>query len=335
MRGTTGGDELRFYESFMRTLRFGRTGESVSAVALGTWAHGGPRRHGRVDVGWGGRDDAAAEAALERAYGVGITHWDTADAYGDGHAERLIGASWERVPRHAIFLATKVGWLKGPHEHYYHPRQIRSQLERSLENLRTDHIDLYYLHHCDFGPDDVHLEGALEQLRRFREEGKIRFIGLSDWKPAAILRLCPRVDPDVVQPYRNVMDDAYAGSGLDRWVEKHDLGVAFFSPLKHGLLLGEYDRPPRFERGDMRRRIRAFSDSELLRRLRANRQRLERRIDHPRPVLQGLVGALLEDSPTASVLLGQRRPEQVDSAAGLGEALDAETAAWVRRLYRR
>ncbi len=318
----------------MRTIRFGRTGESVSAVALGTWAHGGPRRHSGVAVGWGGHDDEDARAALVRAAEVGITHWDTADAYGDGRSEQLIGSVWGGVDRRSIFLATKVGWLKGPYEHYYHPEQIRAQLERSLANLRTDVIDLYYLHHCDFGPDDVQLDDALEVLQRARSEGKIRYIGLSDWKSAKILRLCPRVDPDVVQPYRNVMDDGYAGSGLDRWVEAHDLGVAFFSPLKHGLLLGKYTEPTHFEDGDMRGRLPAFRDEEILRRLRANRDEVTRRLRHPQPMLQALVGSLLEDSPTASVLLGQRRPGQVESAATLGEPLDAETAAWVRALYK-
>ena len=317
----------------MRTVRFGRTDERVSAVALGTWAHGGPRRQSGIAVGWGGHDDDEAVAALVRAAELGITHWDTADAYGDGRSERLIGAAWESVDRRAIFLATKVGWLKGPYDHYYHPEQVRSQLERSLANLRTDVIDLYYLHHCDFGPDDARLDDALEVLHRAREAGKIRYIGLSDWKAKKILRLCPRVDPDVVQPYRNVMDDGYAGSGLDRWVEEHDLGVAFFSPLKHGLLLGKYDAPPEFEQGDMRGRVPAFRDEELLRRLRSHRDEIVGRVRHPHPVLHALVGALLEDSPTASVLLGQRRPRQVESAATLGDPLDAETAAWVRRLY--
>jgi aryl-alcohol dehydrogenase-like predicted oxidoreductase len=317
----------------MRTIRFGRCGELVSAVALGTWAHGGPRRQGPLDVGWGGHDDAEATAALERAYTAGITHWDTADAYGDGRSERLIGAVWGAVDRQRIFLATKVGWLEGPYEGYYDPRQIRAQLERSLVNLRTDHVDLYYLHHCDFGPDDARLDDAVALLRGFRDAGKIRFIGLSDWSVEKIRRLCPRVDPDVVQPYRNVMDDAYRGSELAAWVEERDLGVAFFSPLKHGLLLGKYDEPPRFEPGDMRRRVAGFGDRATLARLAANRALLEERIDHPQPVLHALVGSLLEDSPSGSVLLGQRRPAQVDSAATLGAPLDTATATWVRRLY--
>ena len=317
----------------MERIRFGRCNQKVSRVALGTWSFGGPQMQGRVPIGWGAQDDRAALEALERAYAGGIMHWDTADGYGGGDSERLIGSVWDRVPRSEIFLATKVGWVKGPHPHFYHPDQMRRQLENSLRSLRTESIDLYYLHHCDFGRDDQHLESALGQVHRFREEGKIRFLGLSDWSSEKILRLCPRLDPDVVQPYRNAFEDGYVTSGLARWVAEKDLGVAFFSPLKHGLLLGKYPQPPDFEPGDMRARVREFRDQALLDRFQSAARQLELRFDHPQPVLHALIGVLLSDSPSASVLLGQRSADQAAAAAQLGEALDAPTAAWVRSLY--
>jgi aryl-alcohol dehydrogenase-like predicted oxidoreductase len=317
----------------MNTIRFGRTGVEVSPIALGTWSFGGPKKAGRRDVGWGGHEDATAIAALARAYELGIRHWDTADAYGDGHAEELIGRVLGEVDREKVFLASKVGWVQGPFPHFYHPDLIRRQLERSLINLRTDHIDLYYLHHCDFGPDDRYLEPALDLFARFREEGKIRFVGLSDWDAAKILRLAPRVDPDVVQPYRNLLDDQYTSSGLAAWVKEHDLGVAFFSPLKHGLLLGKYLQVQEFEPGDMRRGIPGFSDPSELERLARVRADVEQRIEHPEPILHAVIDTLLQDSPTASVLLGQRNVLQVEAASTLGVPPDPETAAWIRSLY--
>src|SRR5512140_2174901 len=248
------------YNSLMRMLRFGRTNVEVPAVSVGTWGHGGPRVARETSVGWSGNDDAAASAALARAFDAGITHWDTADVYGDGHAERLIGAMWNTIPREKIFLATKVGWDPGDYPHFYHPDQLRKQMETSLRNLETDRVDLYYLHHCDFGLDDRFFDDAIALLRRFREEGKIRFIGLSDWSDAKIMRFVERADPDVVQPYRNVVDDTYETSGLRRWVESHDLGVAFFSPIKHGLLLGKYEQPVSFPKGDFRENVEGFGD---------------------------------------------------------------------------
>jgi aryl-alcohol dehydrogenase-like predicted oxidoreductase len=320
----------------MRTIRLGRTNVHVPAISLGTWGHGGPNTSDGVSVGWTGHDDRLAKEALVEAYRRGITHWDTADAYGAGHAEQLIGEVFRGdVPRKDIFLASKFGWVKGPSGHWYDPAFMRSQCEASLRNMGTDVIDLYYFHHCDFGPDDVWFEGALATMQRLREEGKIRFIGLSDWDGSKIMRFIERVDPDVVQPYRNLLDDGYEASGLKAWVDAHDLGVAFFSPLKHGLLLGKYDAPQHFGEGDFRSGVAGFDDAEVIARMkRAAAAVRERFADHAEPVLHALTGALLTGNPTATVLLGQRNKRQVDAAATAGEALSANDAEWVRQVYR-
>jgi aryl-alcohol dehydrogenase-like predicted oxidoreductase len=319
----------------MEQVRLGRIGVEVPRASLGTWGHSGPKTVGRQPVGWSGHDDDQATAALLRAHELGITHWDTADVYGDGLAEKLIGSLWDRVERSDIFLASKVGWEKGPYPQFYHPEQIRGQLERSLTLLQTDCIDLYYLHHCDFGPHDETLDDAIELLQRFRSQGKIRFIGLSDWKSSRVVRYADRVDPDVVQVYRNILDDDYEASGLSRWVEAHDVGVVFFSPLKHGLLLGRYETPQSFEAGDHRNRVPGFRDEAVLAQLRRCRQRVEERFAaHPEPVLHALVDSLLSDAPSACVLVGMRRPGHVEAAAALGSPLAADDVAWVRDLYR-
>jgi len=320
----------------MRTIRLGRTNIHVSAIALGTWGHGGPRvTDTGISVGWSGHDDQQAKDALVAAYRAGITHWDTADAYGDGHAEELIGEIWHEVPRERIFLATKFGYMYGPSNQPYDPRFMREQTERSLRNMRTDVIDLHYFHHCDFGPGDRYLDGALETMHRLREEGKVRFIGLSDWNGTNIMRVIERIDPDVVQPYRNVVDDDYESSGLKSWVDAHDLGAAFFSPLKHGLLLGKYDAPVTFDEGDFRRTVADFGNAEAIARYKRASAEMRRRFaDHAEPVIHAVTGALLTGNPTACVLLGQRNPRQVAAAARVGEALSREDAEWVRGEYR-
>ncbi len=318
----------------MKRVRFGRTAVEVPTISLGTWAHGGPKVVHDRPVGWFGSADEEVRQTLIEAYRAGIDHWDTADVYGGGHAERLIGSVWGEVPREKIFLASKVGWDPGPYGHYYHPEQIRTQLEGSLRSLNTDHLDLYYLHHCDFGPQGEHLDDALDALERFRDEGKFRFLGLSDWSNEKILRYAERVQPDVVQCYRNVVDDTYQASGLKRWVEKNDVGVAFFSPLKHALLLGQFEGPVTFGVGDHRSMIADFRDYGLLARLRACRVEMEARFNgHPQPLLHGLLGALLTDVSSGCVLLGQRRPQHVRTAAQVGEPLSADEARWVMRLY--
>jgi myo-inositol catabolism protein IolS len=322
----------------MRMLRFGRTNVQVPAISLGTWGHGGPNTvEGGVPVGWSGHDDRLAKAALAEAHRQGITHWDTADAYGRGHAEELIGQVFaEGLPRNEIFVASKFGYRMQPGGHWYEPEYMRSQCEASLRNLQTEAIDLYYFHHCDFGPNDEYFDDALATMRQFRDEGKIRFIGISDWDASKIMKFIDRVDPDVVQPYRNVIDDDYEASGLKAWVDAHDAGVAFFSPLKHGLLLGKYDEPQTFPEGDFRSGIPEFGDAQFLARMRYARDEMTRRFGNERePVLNALTGALLAGNPTATVLLGQRNPKQVDAAANAGgTALSDADAAWVKRVYR-
>ena len=318
----------------MHLIRFGRTDVQVPTVSLGTWGIGGPNMSDGVSVGWSGHDDAQASRAIVEAWKNRITHWDTADVYGNGQSERLIGQLWSEIPRKEIFVATKVGWSKGGYDHFYHPRMMQEQLDASLRNLRVDEIDLYYLHHCDFGKKDEHLDDANEQIHRFQEQGKVRFIGLSDWDSSKIMKFASRVDPDVVQPYRNIIDDTWESSGLRKYVEDHDLGVAFFSPIKHGLLLGKYDSPPEFPEGDFRSRIEGFRDVKVIERMKRAKAALESRFrSHEEPVLHGVVGSLLTGNRSATVLLGQRNPRQVRSAAAIGTPLSAEDAAWVRSQY--
>ncbi len=323
----------------MPTVRFGRTGVQVPRISLGTWAYGGENLNvAGAEIGWSGHDDQKARDALVRAHALGITHWDTADVYGDGRSEALIGdiLSAGLVPRDQVFLATKVGWSRGGYPHYYHPDLVRERIDQSLGRLGTDHVDVYYLHHCDFGPEDRWLEPALEVIRAARDAGKIRFIGLSDWSDHAIMRVIERVDPDVVQPYRNVTRDTFMSSGLAGHCRRHDVGVAFFSPIRHGLLLGKYSSPQKFPHGDVRNSDTAFSDQHVLNRLAENARTLRQRFGDrsAEPVLAALLATCLSDCDTGVVLLGQRNVAQVEAAArAAGLRPSDEELAWVRSLY--
>ena len=313
----------------------GRTREKVSRISLGTWSYGGANTVGKNQpIGWAGQEDSDSHTALQKAYSVGINHWDTADVYGDGRSEQIIGTMWDEIPRNDIFIATKVGWDMGPHNHWYHPEHMRVNMERSLKNLKTDCVDLMYLHHCNFGKQEQYFDDAVETIRRFQAEGKTRFIGLSDWSSDKVMNFIERVDPDVIQPYRNVMDDTYASTGLKDYVEANNLGICFFSPIKHGLLTGKYTEPATFETGDFRKTVKDFADQKLIDKMKTNKSKLEERFaNHPQPVMHGLVDALLTDAPTGCVLLGQRNVGQVEAAAQLGEALSNEDGDWVNGLY--
>ena len=319
----------------MKNITFGRTNVKVSPISLGTWSYGSGNVSGGQSVGWADQSDADSRAALIQAWRSGINHWDTADVYGNGRSEKIIGNVWGEVPRNDIFLATKVGWDMGDFDHSYNPKMINEHIDLSLKNLQTDVVDLYYFHHCNFDSDAI-FEDALALFHKFRDDGKVRFIGLSDWDSVKIMKYIDRVNPDVIQPYRNVMDDPYKSSGLKGWVENNKAGIAFFSPIKNGLLTGKYDKPPVFKEGDFRLNVPEFQDKDLLIKLQDNKIKLEEKFaNHPQPILHGLLGALLTDSPTGCVLLGQRDVNQVKAAAELGETLSEKDATWIKRLYER
>jgi len=318
----------------MRKIILGKTGAKVSTISLGTWSYGGANKQGETPVGWEGQKDADSINALLRCHEIGINHWDTADVYGNGRSEKLIGSLWGQVPRNDIFLATKVGWDIGEYGHFYHPVHMRKQMDQSLINLQTDCVDLLYLHHCNFGKQDEYFNDALETVRRFQEEGKTRFVGLSDWDLFKIMKYIDAAQPDVVQPYRNVKDDTYGPSGLKDWIDKHNSGVCFFSPIKHGLLTGKYTEPVAFGDGDFRTNVNDFTKTDVIKKMQENKILLEDRFsDHPYPVMRGIIDALLFDAPTGCVLLGQRNVEQVNIASTLGEKLFKVDTDWVKSLY--
>ena len=134
----------------MEYITLGKTQSSVSKISLGTWAYGGANTSGSQSVGWADQVDLDSKKALLKSYDVGINHWDTADVYGDGRSESIIGSMWDQLSRDEIFLATKVGWDMGEYGHWYHPEKMVENMERSIKNLKTDCVDLMYLHPLQF-----------------------------------------------------------------------------------------------------------------------------------------------------------------------------------------
>jgi len=319
----------------MRKIILGRTKASVSAISLGTWAFGGGNKIGKKSVGWANQSDDNSRSVLIKAWEKEINHWDTADVYGEGRSEKIIGSVWETIPRKSIFLATKVGWDMGPFAHWYNPKYMKLKIEKSLTNLNTNYIDLLYLHHCNFGKKDEYFDDALDVLKTFQSQGKIRFIGLSDWSNERIAKYLDACDPDVIQPYRNIMDNTYESSGLKSIINKNNLGVCFFSPLKHGLLTGKYKSPTTFKDGDHRSGIKDFQNNEVIKKTLLICKKLEKKFYyHENPIMHGIVNALFFDSPTGCALLGQRNIDQVKIASSLGEILSHEDTRWVKSLYK-
>ena len=244
----------------------GKTDLKVSEISLGCWTLGGPNWNQGRPIGWAEVDENEAIEAVNYAVEHGVNHFDNADVYGNGKAERLLAKALGNKNKDVI-IATKVGWFQGTAEHYYEPMHIRHQCEQSLKNLNRDYIDLYYFHHPYFGENDYYLDDAVETVYRLKEEGKIRYIGQSAYSDEDFERVVPVVNPDVLQSSANILNDHYVAEGtpVRKLMEERKLSFVAFSPLGQGLLLDKFskDNPPKFAEGDNRRNSKKFTKEYL------------------------------------------------------------------------
>jgi aryl-alcohol dehydrogenase-like predicted oxidoreductase len=230
---------------------FGRSGLRVSAIGFGAWAIGGPADAGGKPIGWGASDDATALRALERAREVGISFFDTADVYGYGHSEELIGQAFGNRPD--VVIASKVGQVQRPSglEADYSEAHVIAGCEASLRRLRRETIDLYQLHTVRV----PHLEAGecVAALERLREQGKIRAWGVSlrTFDPAPEAEwLMQRGLGQGFQLVLNVINRR-ALPLLKRMAEG-GYGVIARMPLQFGVLGGRWRRDQRFPPDDHR-----------------------------------------------------------------------------------
>ncbi|ACT00154.1 aldo/keto reductase [Paenibacillus sp. JDR-2] len=314
----------------------GRSGLKVSEISLGCWAIGGPSWRDGEPVGWSGNDDNESLAGLRRAHELGINHLDTADVYGDGHSERVIGQFLKDVPRDSVIVASKVGWFRGTAPNAMQPVHIRHQLEQTLANLGTDHIDLYYFHNTNFGPGDRYLEEAADTMRELQKEGKVRVIGQSAYGYADFMRVCPVTRPDVLQFHYNAFGNEFdrESTNLFRWAEEQNLGMVLFGPLAQGLLLDKFDpeHPPKFGEGDIRSTNQSYSKERLLE-IRRQLQPLKEHFgDNTQDLVRAAIQYALAQSPNACVIPGFKNIRQVESnAKAAGEPLTTQEVELIQQ----
>jgi len=311
------------------------TDVKISTVSLGCWTLGGLQYNEGRMIGWREVDEKDATRAVHAAVDAGVNHFDNADVYGYGRAERLLTLALRGV-RRKVVVATKIGYFRGTAEHAYMPHHIRTQCEHSLINLKRDCLDIYYLHNTDFGPKDRYLDGAVETLHRLREEGKIRLIGLSGG-PEGLLRTLRRVKPDLIQSRASMMDRRILeDSPAVRLIKRMKLQVVCFSPLEQGILLGKYSakKPPQFEDGDVRKQREAFT-AKGLRKVEARIDKLKTRFGSSTDEMAAAaVSFLLDYDHVLCAIPGFRNAEQVKCNTACGGApMGAEDAEFVRRLF--
>jgi len=299
----------------------GRTGLRVSEIGFGAWGIGG---------GWGVRDDEAAVASLRRAFNLGVTFFDTAYAYGDGHSERLIGRALGSK-RDRIVIAGKVPpktfkWpvVAGqPVRDTFPADWVIQCTERTLLNLGTDHLDLQQLHAWT----DEYNEQLdwYEAMVKLRDQGKVRFFGVSanDWDPYGTVRLAESGRIDVIQVIYNIFEQRPA-ERLFPAALKHNVGMIARVPFEEGLLTGSFNEKTEFDPNDWRGK---WLTRERLAEVARRVEKLKAYLADDRPTLAALALKFILAHPAVSTVIpGMRHPKhaEANSAASDGKPLPAD-----------
>jgi aryl-alcohol dehydrogenase-like predicted oxidoreductase len=293
----------------MRQVRLGQTELHVSAIAFGTWAFGGD---------WGAADVQESTATIQRALELGITLFDTAQGYGFGAAERLLGEALRgRARREEVVIATK-GGLRMEGDTLLRDASaswLRAGVESSLRNLGTDYIDLYQVHWPDPGTPAEETAEALEALVR---EGKIRHAGVSNYSVEEMEEFSEFGRLETLQPpyhmFRREIEDEVLP-----YTAKHNIGVLVYGPLAHGLLSGRMTPATTFAADDWRSKSPDFTGDTFGRNLRVV-QRLQAFARERGTDLPALAVAWTLAHPAIDVaIVGAHRPSQLEGTAGAAD----------------
>ena len=220
----------------MRYKPFGGTGWKMSVISAGTWTLGG---QAFTDV-----DNEEGVNALRALIQNGVNHVDTAAAYSNGESERLVGKAIKGL-RNQIYLTTKTGL--GAAGRDSSPENVRLQLESSLRNLGTDYIDHYVIHWPD---PNTPFEKTMEVLLQFKQEGKIRSIGVSNFTREQVEEIRQYGPVDGIQMGYSMV--SRGEKPLFQWAHDQGIGTMSYSSLAAGILTGIYRELPQFPEGDVR-----------------------------------------------------------------------------------
>jgi aryl-alcohol dehydrogenase-like predicted oxidoreductase len=310
----------------MGLVRLGMTNLRVTPIAYGTWQFGGE---------WGAVDEPAAIEAIRRAYDLGINFFDTAQAYGFGISERILGdalAPELRGRRDDIVIATKGGLRLDADRGLVRdssPGWLRRGVEASLENLGITHIDLYQVHWPDSDVPFAETAGALQELV---DEGLIRHVGVSNYTVEQIADFGRTRPVETVQPpyhlFRREIED-----GLLPYAEGNDIGVLAYGPLAHGLLGGTMDEGTTFPDDDWRRSSPLFKGDDFRRNLAAVARLKSFAEERDARVSQLAIAWMLAQPAVDVAIVGARGLGHLEESATAAEIeLSAEDLGEIERI---
>lgn len=306
----------------LRTL--GQSDLRLTPIGFGAWAIGGEWR-----FGWGPQDDADSSAAIARALELGINWIDTAPAYGLGHSEEVVGRAIAKLPRASrphVFTKCSLIWDDDERvvSHSLQPASIRREVEASLRRIGVETIDLYQIHWPRWhtvvpGHDPGPYEDAWRTLDEIRREGKVRYIGVSNFS-AEELAVIHAIAPvtSVQPPYSLIRRDAERA--ILPWCQAHGAGVIVYSPMQSGLLSGRMtrERVASLAAGDWRRNNPNYQEPLLTRNLLIAGALAEVAARHGRSAGEAAIAWTLHHPAVTGAIVGARSAAQVEGIIGAG-----------------
>lgn len=304
----------------MEYRRLGSTGLKVSEISLGSW------------LTYGGYvEEQTAAASIDKAYDLGINFFDTANVYMRGEAEIVVGKALKKYVRDSYVLATKVFWPMGdgPNDRGLSRKHIMEQCHASLKRLSTDYVDIYYCHRYD---QETPLEETLRALDDLVREGKVLYVGVSEWTAEQITEAVHLADKKLLD---RIVVNQPQYSMLQRYIEKevlpvcekHGIGQVVWSPLAQGVLTGKYQKGADVPSGSRAAQKNFSSLFGLLTDENLDKVELLKKTaaELDLSVAQLAIAWILRQNGVSSALVGASRPEQLEETVkASGVKLSAE-----------
>jgi aryl-alcohol dehydrogenase-like predicted oxidoreductase len=299
----------------MQKKRLGNSDLELTPIGVGAWAMGG----GGWAFAWGPQDDDESIAAIHVALDRGVNWIDTAAVYGLGHSEDVVARALEgRSNRPYVFTKCERTWnekreIKG----ILKADSIRRECEGSLRRLKVDVIDLYQIH---WPQPDEDVEEGWGALAKLKEEGKVRWIGVSNFNVAQLERCRPIAPITSVQPPYSAVSPEVEAETLP-YCQRHGIGVIVYSPMKSGLLTGTMtkDRVAAFPEDDFRKRAPAFQEPDLSRNLALAEVMKTIGARHGRTAGEVAIAWTLRHPAVTAAIVGMRSAEQAKGVLGAME----------------
>jgi aryl-alcohol dehydrogenase-like predicted oxidoreductase len=294
----------------MDSVKLGKTGFNVAPIAFGTWQLGGE---------WGAFDEQQAVQAIQYARRLGVDLFDTAQGYGFGASERLLGkALLDDLDHHRdkVVIATKGGLRIDDRQGLVRdstPAWLREGVEQSLRALGVDHLDIYQVHWPDPDTPFAETAGALQDLV---DEGKIRHVGVSNFDSAQMAEFARTRPVETLQAPYHLFRREIESDQLP-YAREHDIGVLAYGPLAHGLLTGALDEETTFGPGDWRSGAPFFKGQDFHRNLETVRE-LERFASEELDcsVAQLAIAWILANPAVHVAIVGVRSPSHIEDSVG-------------------